>query len=325
MASAYDTPYDDPSIDPSTGLPWGQGSSTQQPPVPQGSGSGSGQGIAPPWWTGTGPVPFAPGTTWADVGPQTDPQGNSWSWDANGGRWVQGNAQLGQPTPPPSSAPPPVNTGNPGGGGTGPVNTGGVPTTGPFAPIAQDPFQAPTPTPVGPAPTYTPPAYTPPPAFSYGEFNAPSYQEAQNDPGYQFAQKQGEDALKRNYAMNGIGDSGTAYKGLIDYGQSAAATQYNNVFGRDLSSYQANRANAVDNYNTNYGTQYKDPWTIANSGALQQNTNALQGYQTQSANTQYNNGVANTNSWNAYLQDYLAKHNNQLDAWNRLYQTATAG
>lgn len=216
-----------------------------------------------------------------------------------------------------TTPPPPTNTGGPTGGGYNP------PTDGPFAPIAPGPFTPPTPTPIGTAPVFTPPNYTPPPAFSYGEFQAPSYEAALNDPGARFAIGQGEDALRRSYAAHGVSDSGGAYKGLIDYGRSAGNTLYGDIFNRDLTSYQANRANAVDTYNTNYHTQFQDPWTAKNAGALVNNDNAMTGWTTNAQNTQFNNATSNTNAWNSYLNDYLIKHNNQLDSWRRLFDVAS--
>lgn len=93
------------------------------------------------------------------------------------------------------------------------------------------------------APQFTPPAFRQAPAFK-----APSFDEAKSDPGYQFRLTQGLDALQRWAAAKGtLNDSGTA-KGLEDYGQNAASTEYQNVYNRRAGEYDRN-----------YGTQYSDP------------------------------------------------------------------
>jgi hypothetical protein len=186
------------------------------------------------------------------------------------------------------------------------------------------------------------PTYTAPPAFSYADFTPPTVAEALNDPGYQFRVQQGTAALQNAAAAKGtLADSGTL-KALQDYGQGAASQEYQNVWARDLGAYGTNRANAADTYATNYKTQYQDPyaaavgqWTEGRGNALDTYTTNYKtqvqdpyaaaykaaqdafapqvlGYQTQAANTQHTNDLANTNAWNDYLlgwQDYEARRN----------------
>jgi hypothetical protein len=183
-------------------------------------------------------------------------------------------------------------------------------------------FTAPTPTALPTAPTFTAPSYTPPPAFSYdastpgyvapptytpppafsygdfsyGDFKAPTVEEALNDPGYKFRLQQGQQALENAASAKGVlNDSGTA-KALIDYGQNAASQEYANVWnramgayttGRDTAAgiYNTNRGNAADIYNTNYRTQYTDPYNVGVNASTTARQNARDiyalNYQTQ--------------------------------------------
>ena len=90
----------------------------------------------------------------------------------------------------------------------------------------------------------------PPTIPQWAAFQAPTWQEAMQDPGYQFALKAGQEALVGNRAAGGLlGSSGTI-KNLANYNQQAAAQQYANTYNR-----------ALQNYNTNYATQAVNPYT----------------------------------------------------------------
>src|SRR5688572_20615428 len=93
-----------------------------------------------------------------------------------------------------------------GGGGKGPA--------GPSAP-GRPSFN------FGPVPNFTPP-----------NFNAPTFADAQNEPGYQFRLKGGADAMERSAAARGSLRTGGTLKNLQEYGQSFAAQEYGNVFNR---------------------------------------------------------------------------------------------
>jgi hypothetical protein len=235
-----------------------------------------------------------------------------------------------------------MGVGEAGGGGgpwSGGGNTWGAGTTSsPFGPW-QGQYTAPaaSPLPAVPtwdpatvpgAPSFTAPGYTPPPAFSYADFQAPSYADAASDPGYQFRLQQGNQLLQNAASAKGtLNDSGTL-KALTDYGQGAASQEYANVWNRALGAYTTNRGNAAQNYTTNYQTQYQDPYAHAYQAAQDQfaprmaqyqaqvaagrdaNQAALLGYQTTAQNVQHQNDLANTNAWNDYLlgwQDYEAR------------------
>lgn len=56
-----------------------------------------------------------------------------------------------------------------------------------------------------------------------------------SDPGYQFRLSQGQDALNKSLAAQGLGQSGAALKAAQDYGQGLAATEYGNAYDRWLN------------------------------------------------------------------------------------------
>lgn len=84
------------------------------------------------------------------------------------------------------------------------------------------------------------------PKFSGPQFSAPSFADAQNDPGYQFALKAGQDALQRSAAAGGILRTGGTLKDLSNYSEAAAGQQYGNVFNRGYQAWQAAYQGAKD-------------------------------------------------------------------------------
>ena len=83
----------------------------------------------------------------------------------------------------------------------------------------------------------------------YAAFHAPTWQEAYNDPGYQFALQQGQKALQGSAAARGMLNTSGTLKSLSNYNQQAAAQQYGNVYNR-----------ALQDYNVNYQTQAVNPY-----------------------------------------------------------------
>jgi hypothetical protein len=63
---------------------------------------------------------------------------------------------------------------------------------------------------------------------------APSLEALQNDPGYQFRLQQGNQALERSLAAQGMGQSGAALKAAQEYGQGLADQTYNDYFNRQM-------------------------------------------------------------------------------------------
>lgn len=131
---------------------------------------------------------------------------------------------------------------------------------------------------MGAAPTFTPPGYTPPPAFSYADFVAPDPNKLSSDPNYQYTLKTEQDAIQKSAAARGVLNTGGTINDLLLNARDVASQGYQGLFGRDLATYQTNRGNALDQYNTNYGTQYKDPYTISYQGANDAFNSGLHNY-----------------------------------------------
>lgn len=63
-----------------------------------------------------------------------------------------------------------------------------------------------------------------------------------NDPGYQFRLQQGEQAIQRSLAAQGVSGGGAA-KALNDYAQGQASSEYSNAFNRFTTNQQLNVQN----------------------------------------------------------------------------------
>jgi hypothetical protein len=62
--------------------------------------------------------------------------------------------------------------------------------------------------------------------------------------------------------------TGGTYDALMRNAADISSAGYQHLYDRDLNTYQTNRGNAVQNYNTNYQTQYTDPYKYAYQGSL---------------------------------------------------------
>lgn len=108
-------------------------------------------------------------------------------------------------------------------------------------------------------PGFNPPSFDPgapfegPAPFTFDAFSAPSLQDAQNEPGYEFARKEGQRALENSAAGRGVLRTGGTLKDLIGWGNRFAEQNYGNVYNRAANTYTTNRNNAADNYKTNFG------------------------------------------------------------------------
>lgn len=76
-----------------------------------------------------------------------------------------------------------------------------------------------------------------------GTFQAPTAQQAEQMPGYQFELQQGEQALQQSAAAKGSLLTGGTLNGLDQYAQGLASTDYGNLYNQ-----------ALNTYNTNYNT-----------------------------------------------------------------------
>lgn len=170
----------------------------------------------------------------------------------------------------------PLNIGLYPGGPTGYPTTPGQPPPGtpPGTPPAPPgAVNAPT---AGQDPTVTAPATTPPPPTAGNgglitpfteaapifqpppTFTAPTLDQAQKDPGYQFQLQQGEQALQNSAAAGGVLNTGGTLKDILGYGQGLATTRYNDLFNRNLTAYNTAYNAAKDTYGSQYQTWLQD-------------------------------------------------------------------
>lgn len=143
-------------------------------------------------------------------------------------------------------------------GGGGGISGGAILGGGILAPFTGQ-FQA-------PPPGATPFPYQKPPAFDYPDFQEPTGEELLTDKGVQFRLKLGRQALSNDRAARGLYRTGATAKGLEEYTQNYASNEFGNLFNRKEQTYAMNRGNALDKYNTNYGTQYVDPYNFGVQG-----------------------------------------------------------
>ncbi len=98
---------------------------------------------------------------------------------------------------------------------------------------------------------------------------APTLDEAQNQPGYQFGLQQGLGAYQNSAAARGTLRGGGTLKGLFDYANAAAEQNYSNVYSQNANTYNTNLAAKLGTYTTNWGVT-KDVNSLGNA-AIQQN------------------------------------------------------
>ena len=175
--------------------------------------------------------------------------------------------------------------------------------------------------------------------FRGDKFAAPSYQQAQEDPGYQFRLRQGQQALENSAAAKGMLRTGGTMKGLMDYNQAAASQEYDKAYGRALGEYQMgygqdatadqqqwareaqkfgmNRQAALDQYDRDFQRHQVNQAGRAGvfgqqMGAHQMDQQGL--YQAQQANLG-NQIAARQSNLGMYGQNLAA----QQGAWDRMY------
>lgn len=227
------------------------------------------------------PSPYAPDNPYtAPVGPQQD---NSMF---GGGAGDPTGSDLGLPqfggpgVPVPVAAP------------AGPAGPGGVAGAPNMYPIFQGPAYA------------APPQFQAPPAFSYDKFMAPSLADAQGEPGYDFAFREGLRAVQNAKAAQGALRTGATLKDLVKWGSGLAEQNYQNVYNRQADSYDRNRNNAANAYVTNYGVG-RDVWdrnTALGETAFDRNYKSA--WDTYSSGTEGQKATLDDlyRRWNAQLQ-----------------------
>lgn len=111
------------------------------------------------------------------------------------------------------------------------------PTEGPLNP---DPFPQPQ---YEDAPGYQAPTY------EEQRFEAPSWEDVRNDPGYQFRQREGMGALQASAAARGMLGTGTFARDMMNYGQELASQEYQNAYNRGANTYGLNADERRFGYN----------------------------------------------------------------------------
>jgi hypothetical protein len=84
--------------------------------------------------------------------------------------------------------------------------------------------------------------------FSYDKFTAPTDVTEQNDPGFQFRQQQGQQAIERSASSRGVLGGGGTLKDLENYSQGLASQEYQNVWNRAFTDWGTGYNNALSQY-----------------------------------------------------------------------------
>jgi hypothetical protein len=147
---------------------------------------------------------------------------------------------------------------------------------------------------------FTGPAYERPPAFM-----APTFEDAQQEPGYRFALEEGRRALEQSAAGRGTLLTGGTLKDILHYGQDAAAKNYQSVYDRKLNAYL-----------TNYGTQYVQPYEFAYRAARDQHQSTQDAFTNAQSNYQ--------NAWQRYLQGWNEFKDQRDSTFDKRFKVTTA-
>ncbi len=88
---------------------------------------------------------------------------------------------------------------------------------------------------------------------TFGPGSTPSYTlptlaQAENEPGFQFQEQQGDKAIQESAAATGGAFSGGTAKSLDNYNTNLAQTDYQNVVSNSLNAYQQNLANQAQQF-----------------------------------------------------------------------------
>lgn len=94
------------------------------------------------------------------------------------------------------------------------------------------------------------------------QFQAPTLQQAEQYPGYQFQLQQGEGALQNSAAASGQLESANTQEALNNYAQNFAQNDYTNVYNQALQQY----LNSYNIFNQNQANQYSRLSGLAGMG-----------------------------------------------------------
>lgn len=246
-------------------------------------------------------------------------------WDQSSGTWHPDYPSPASGAPPSPGITPPTTTTGPAPNPTTAPKTTATGAPGGMSSLAAPPNNESFNWPSFNAPTMTAPqpfsygdfnydSYAAPDKFSYQDFQAPSADQARQDPGYEFARTEGLRALTNRASATGSANTGGTMKDLISWGDQFANQNYGNVFNRGLQSYQANRGNAFDSWGAN---------ELARAKTYDTNrTNAFDNYTSNrnnaAANYSTNYGVAR-DTFDRQYQGALDTFKPQQDAAQRTF------
>jgi len=193
-----------------------------------------------------------------------------------------------------------------GGGGTSPLNPPG-------------PFVAPKYTaPVWNQPAaYVAPIFQEPDPWTYAKFEAPTLEQAKNEPGYAFAMEEGARALEQSASARGTLNTGGTLKDLIGYGQRLGELNYNNVFNRSEDLWSTNKDLSKSIWDQDYEAK-KDKFDYDSAGGLEQYT---QGYNASKASHEalvHSAEAEYKPIYDSAYQSYLTSYN----VWQELFRAA---
>jgi len=148
----------------------------------------------------------------------------------------------------PNDPPPRIPPVNGGSGGSAPPVTGGGQTPAPQVPdySGYNPGGGWSGGNNNPLPAYPRINIPGAPQFNAPKFVAPTMQDAQNEPGYQFRVNQANKALESSAAARGLLRSGGTLTQLGEQTQNFAANEYNNVYNRQLGAFDRTYKGAYD-------------------------------------------------------------------------------
>lgn len=123
----------------------------------------------------------------------------------------------------------------------------------------------------------------------FQKFDAPTLEQAKNEPGFQLALQEGQEGIQNSAAGRGLARSGGTLKDILKYNQNFANQNYQNVYNRGFNTWQANTSGDLNN------------WMAGERGNMDTFNAGMQSA-----------GMNNDNSWKNYLQGFdQFKYNQQ--------------
>jgi hypothetical protein len=136
--------------------------------------------------------------------------------------------------------------------------------------------------------------------FPGGQFSAPTLQQAEQTPGFQFQLQTGDQALQQSAAARGNLLTGGTAEALQNYGQGLAQTDYQNVYNNALNTYGTN----YNAYNQQQTNQFNKLASL--SGMGQQTASTLGNLGQNASNSVASNLLNTANSMGSAYQNAAA-------------------